>query len=57
MMSAQRGGRDHSARGFHLALDDAAAAADELTWNAFNAFFPEMVGWYMDVYMRGVSPQ
>jgi hypothetical protein len=57
LMSAQRGGRDHSARGFHLALDDAAAAADELTWNAFNAFFPEMAGWYMDVYMRGVSPQ
>jgi hypothetical protein len=51
LMSAQRGERDHSPEGFHLALSDNTAAADELTWNAFTAFFPSYVGWYRDSYM------
>jgi hypothetical protein len=55
LMSAQRGARDHSDEGFHLALDAATAAADELTYNAFAAFFPDYVGWYNDEYMRDVS--
>jgi hypothetical protein len=55
-MSARRGGRDHGAEGFHLALDDASAAADELTWGAFAAFFPDFIGWFMGKYMEGMLP-